>query len=639
MALGSLSLACGEDPYVDPPIWDAAPRDGQVDARAPDAAPLPDRPISLEGPTVLIQAPSPLTVVSGKQIQVAALVTDADGVNVSSVAAVIAGGLTYPLNRSGASPDLYTGFVDLRSVPTGPMTIIVQAADLPGNVNSASVDVVRDTGPTFEFFSPGDGDRYSGSVNLSFRVSDPNGVRESSVIATIGTVLLSTVKRSQDQLNGSAPQWIEFAAEIVFDDPMFSPPLAGEQQISVVAENINHSVSSSGSVNFVVDDAGPAITIVTPTAGQIVGGIIDIEAEVSDPAGVMTTSVVAVLGNNALQYTVPLEPSGNAWRATFDTRQLPGSWVFPTISVRAADVLSNESSVGYLIALDNTRPILSLDPPENLRIIRRNSDSLDECSWEFDPVGDDVPNDLETVPQIFFVRARIEDRGNQALGLVQEMVSLVDPATVYLFVLDDTARPLVIDTDGDGFCDEINPELVPSTNPQLADEVLALNLVGIPPAGDADFTMDLGTLPAPCQIPGTENEVPEPLCPVVPATIAIGYTVTTDEPAIYTIPQQVDSDALFCTGHQFDSLAASIHEGWACLAVRAVDHVGNIGVSPPLRVCIDYTMNGQPDCNPAAAPDCTGRQDVVTKIITSTPCQFDTSRQVFRDREVLRYLD
>lgn len=637
----ALANACGDDPYVDPPHVDAAPNDGSLNdvVVIPDVPVLPDRVINEDGPSITIQTPQPMAVLSGSQAQIVATVTDPDGVDVSSVRAIIPGGAVFTMSRTGTQNDQYSGIIDLSTLPTGQMSIIVEAADILATWNSAQVAVTRDKGPIVQFISPVQGGRYAGSVNLVFVVSDPGGVRETSVTAQIGSVGLDIVTQGSPN-----PNQIQFGGEIVFEDAMFSPPLRGVQQVTVTAENINNSVQSTSAVTFTVDDEGPTIVVNTPLPGEIVGGIITIEADVQDDAGVLLTSVLAILGNNAYEYIVQLEPIGGVFSGTFDTTLFPHNFVFPPLSVRAADSLNNESEVGFVLALDNTKPVLSLDPPETTRIAELGEcygvPQQVVCAQQFDPVGAGVPNDLDTVPQVFWLRARVEDRGNDALGLLQIPLSLIDYATPRAYFLSDTSQALVVDTDGDGFCDEINPALIPSTNPQGSNEILALSLGPIAPTGDPDYRLDLSPLPAGCDCSGDDTDPPPELCIATRPegmSVAMHYTVDPSEPAIWSLPPINSSDPLFCAGHQFDALASNISEGWTCIAVRAKDNAGNVGVSEPLRVCVDYTLDGVPtECaNTGLAPDCTGTWNPVTQTVdTNNPCDFDPYLQLFRDNEI-----
>ena len=84
-------------------------------------------------------------------------------------------------------------------------------------------------------------------------------------------------------------------------------------------------------------------------------------------------------------------------------------------------------------------------------------------------------------------------------------------------------------------------------------------------------------------------------------------------------------------------MASNIPEGWVCVASRAVDNAGNIGVSEPMRLCVDYTLYGNPSvcADTANAPNCTGTLNPQTQLVEpSVPCTFDPYSQQFRDNEV-----
>ena len=220
-----------------------------------------------------------------------------------------------------------------------------------------------------------------------------------------------------------------------------------------------------------------------PAAGTIIGSVITISAVVTDPAHVLDSSVVAVVAHGGESFTVKLDPDpamAGRYSHQFDTRLFDIHDLYPTVSFRASDLLGNESSIGYTVALDNTPPLADLDPPSHLRV-RVKSASIWSCSWEFDPLGSDAVDDGEKTAQIFDVRARVEDRGNTPVSGGADIIpiSLVDPARVELLVLDDTTQPLVVDSDGDGVCDKINPLLVPTTTPMSSKDALLVNLVPI----------------------------------------------------------------------------------------------------------------------------------------------------------------
>src|SRR5262249_47537883 len=142
---------------------------------------------------------------------------------------------------------------------------------------------------------------------------------------------------------------------------------------------------------------------------------------------------------------------------------------FPAVEVVANDTLGNHATSGGIVfTLDNVPPTGDLDPPP-MTIVKYNPIVLPDfrdcdpvdciCSRGFDPVGGDAPNDLGVVNQVFDLRAEIEDDGNVGVGSDRNIIAGVQSATLYF--LDDPSAPLVVDTDGDGQCDAINPNVIP----------------------------------------------------------------------------------------------------------------------------------------------------------------------------------
>jgi hypothetical protein len=260
---------------------------------------------------------------------------------------------------------------------------------------------------------------------------------------------------------------------------MLVPRLVDAQLLTVWATNVNGKRAERHLV-FFIDEEGPQIVMTSPAPGEIVGDIMRISATVLDPSGVLDSSVIAVVGDDTTpaKFNVQLKPDGaGVYSAFFDTRKLTGCpdppaptdlcIVYPTISFRASDELNNERAVGYDFAVDNIAPVADLDPPK-----LRSFEILDtvRCSYEFDPLSNnslagDMPNDRNVVPQVFDLRARIEDDGNHAHGLKLTPISLVDPDKTAVYVLDDETKPLIVDTDNDGWCDAINPLLIRPPSP------------------------------------------------------------------------------------------------------------------------------------------------------------------------------
>jgi hypothetical protein len=553
-----------------------------------------------------------------------ALVAPASSIPVASGQLVSVGG------------DVYSGKISLGALAPGSYTLVVSAASSGGALGQASSSITIDDGPVVTVSSPAAGQSYNGSLTIEL-TADPGAYPP--LTGPIVTVAGNPVTLVPDVASNS------YRATVAFDPPtpppagvQVLPPLAGDQLLDVKATNANN-VTTDVHVTFNIDDAGPIITKTTPTPNQIVGGLLTISANVTDVSGVLDASVIAVIGDqdNSL-FQLQLTPQGNGvYSALFDTANLtpcqapPANslcLVFPTISFRAADSVGNETVVGYDFSVDNVAPVADLDPPQ-VREMRLGLTSY-ECSYLFDPLSvnqdvGDMPNDGCMVPQVFDLRARIEDDGNRASGLKVVPIATVDPDNTSVYILDDTSQPLVVDSDNDGNCDQINPLLVPTTDPPVMNnQVLKIRLAGVPPAGIADFRPDtsLPSTPSasvPC-VQGTAIAPPPVLCTFEQPTLAIGYS--DGLPAIWSV-EPIDS-TFHCLGNQFDALANHISEGWACIAVATADLAGNKSVSAPMRVYIKYDDGGgfcaAPPANAGPPPTCTGTFDANANTATTGAC-------------------
>ncbi len=499
---------------------------------------------------------------------------------------------------------------DLSSVAGDFYDLQIVATTAGGVVGTASLRIYIDGGPIITFLQPSDGAYVKGSVVVTAMVVD----NRSGVTGVTFSVGQYPIDPSAVASNGA-----QYSTTLDFGS--FNPPLDGDQIVTATATNGNGNVSVAAR-NFTIDNLGPTISATKPANGDMIGRIISIEAKVDDPAGVMDSSVIAVVANGDVHFQVNLvKGADGTYRQLFDTTQLPSYAIFPSISFRAQDVLGNESSVGYLVSLDNTPPILDLDPPANFRIVKKDG----TCSWPFDPVGPDAIDDGSIVSQLFDIRARVEDRGNAPLTGTSDFIPIatVDPASVKVLLLDDTSQPLVVDTSDppDGFCDDINPDLVPSVSPQSSKDAQLLNMVSLPfntGAGDFSYQPDPGLLLDGLTSCVRSNAQPPPaLCDTTYSpvknqalTYLLAYAVQLSQPSIWTIPPIV-SDGLQCAGRQFDA-SNSLRDGWACVAVEASDKVGNKQVSRPIRICV----TGQPGST-ACTATATGGADIASVTLPS----------------------
>jgi hypothetical protein len=621
----------------------------------------------LAGVRVTILAPSSGTVLKAAsspevRAQVIAVMPVDAGPLGDAITAV-----TYALTRVGGStlkPDVtgplfgpaanseFATRTDLTALETGDYTLAVTAVTQNGGTGTASLAVQVDAGPTLRIVSPKSGGAYKGSVAVQVQVeAAPFGPTVEPLEATVGGYpLVLTASGSAGFYEGL----IEFGK--------YAPPLTGEQKLTVAATN-QLGTRNDVSVKFVVDDVGPSFSETLPAPGAVVGGVIVVRAKITDVSGVLGPSVIAIIGDQATTaFTLELKPEVGApgyYSALFDTAKLTACKpapntslciVVPNLSFRAADNLGNEAFMAYDFAIDNHPPVFELDPPD-IRLMKFDSQlHRNVCSWSFDPLGNyvrvgDMPNENCVVAQAFDLRARIEDWGNRAEGLKVVPISGVDAATTSMYVLGDTTQPLVVDVDGDGVCDAINPLLVPTTSPpRNSNQVLTVRLVPVPPTGSGDFTPD-GLLfdPAipgsgdpvvmanyPACTRGADKDAPDRLCGVQSIPIALGYPTALDpQSAVWTIEPLTDGEP-WCLGGQFDTFANQIGPGWACFAAAGADSNGNRGVSAPLHLWIDYRYveDGYPPIGPCAyppaaagaAPDCTGTYDPATNQVSSKHC-------------------
>jgi hypothetical protein len=472
--------------------------------------------------------------------------------------------------------------VDVSGLSSGAYELHVTATTLSGASGTTVRGFRADSGPTITITKPAQGNAYKGSIAAQVTITDAIFAPISGVTMSVGSHALTPSGPTGTPAN----QWTT-----LIDFNSYMPPLDGDQLFAVSATNSN-GTKTSASVRFVIDNQGPSIAMTVPAVGAIIGSLTTISAVVTDPANVLDSSVVAVVAHGGETFTVKLDPdtsTAGRYSHQFDTRLLDVHDLYPTVSFRASDLLGNQSSIGYTVALDNTPPLADLDPSSHFRVRVKNA-GIWSCSWEFDPLGSDAVDDGGKTNQLYDIRARVEDRGNTPLAGGADVIpiSLVDPGRVELLVLDDTIQPLVVDSDGDGVCDKINPLLVPTTTPMSSQDALLVNLVPIAPVGHADLTGDpsiLGDPTLPCS-PGTDAAHPDQLCYTTDLTVAVPYT-TGSEPAIWTLAPVIPS-GLQCVGNQFDAFANNVHDGWTCMAVRAADKLGNVQVSRVLRVCVDH---------------------------------------------------
>jgi hypothetical protein len=606
--------------------------DAPVDAEEGDAAgdvPAPNANIkvTINQPTMGAVVPALLRFTPEVEVRVEGSASRAEETLMSLVAAVVGpDGKTLierPLNQVGLESLPESGVVtyrfaetpiDLAGAVSGSYQLEVTATLTGGAEVMASGTFLIDAGPVIRIDSPVKDKPYRGSAAVDVSIHDDLFAPVSEVQMKIGQTAVTFAGPG-----GATGQ--QYTATLDFAS--FMPALQGEQILTVRAKNKN-GTEAVLTRKFISDSTGPVITDASPKSGDLVGNVINIAAAVNDPAGVLSSSVVAVFANGpGTEYTVPLAaPAAGSpmqlYTAIFDTRLLPfgENALFPTLSFRASDNLGNESLISSVVWLDNRPPLAALDPPQ-VRILRKNDLGVFTCGWPFDPVGADVADDMDLVTQIVDIRARIEDTGNEVLSGSPNYIPISGTAVAQLLILDDTSQPLLVNTNpvpkgtrkADQTCDAINPLLVPTTRPMTAKDALLVTLVPIAPAGAPDQTnhsLFPDVLPGDdgyCFPKGGNAAIPDPICETASnfskarphQTVFLGYAggTTGRLPSIFTIPSvETGAQNPLCGGTQLDALANFISDGWACLAVFASDNLGNKQVSAPLRICVDKDLVG-----------------------------------------------
>lgn len=376
-----------------------------LDGRDRDLSIAPDLPVNQDGPTIEILSPTADQIVVGNVLTVRAKVTDNDGIDAQTVAVTLQSESAQPLSMGlTTTPQVYEAQLDVRAV-AGRARLWVVASDLLGNANSMIREFRRDPGPVIRFVSPAQESRHKSSVSLDVAVGDTFEVTSFKVRLGSQELTLKEISRQASETR--------YATTIAFDDPAFGAPLAGKQVLTAEATNEN-GARSVETRTFFVDVEGPEITILTHEPGGLIGSVIEVAAQIEDPAGVNPATVQCIIGNELLKRTVTLrqdDTDAALFSGQFDTSTLSDEQLWPVMSFRAEDTLGNRSHRDIEVGLDNGAPIVSLDPPENFAYWRKEDD-VRKCSRWFDPVGREAVNDLDEVHQTPSVRARIEDDGN-----------------------------------------------------------------------------------------------------------------------------------------------------------------------------------------------------------------------------------
>ena len=509
--------------------------------------------------------------------------------------------------------DEYEATFDLTTLPNGPLRFRCSGRDLnsPPRATEATLTTYLDRGPKAEIVAPADKSTHAAAtpVVIQFR-ADPSPLTNDDAEADVETITLEVAGFEFDFTESSSTPGL-YQRTIDFRQPPFDvQPETAEIVVTATNKRTPSAATRVVRQSIEIDGVGPSIKVVGLKNLQMVRGEVALTLTITDKAGIEPGTVIAtIVGVSKTVVLNEWEMVGGNYRQRFDTRSFPNTTTQLTINIDATYKVGNLGRASLQLRLDNVPPILSLDPP----MIRekRVASNLEYCSQPFDPVGDSAANDLQVVPNSSTYRVLVEDLGNESPGALATYIAMVDRSSVALFAQANTTIPLLIDKDGDTICDEINSVDLPQ-----AMRPIQVQLSPVNPSGNAwyhtmpEFDDPLHIAPESCRriIGNASATPPNKLCAFTEMyRVPKGRVVTSSpEPAVYAMGVSSPNE---CTGTSWELLV--LGEGWKCLAARAQDTIGNVGVSPPLRVCVDDGIddgvnNRTPDCSPASAPSCLG---------------------------------
>jgi hypothetical protein len=348
------------------------------------------------------------------------------------------------------------------------------------------------------------------------------------------------------------------------------------------------------------DQTLPSVTIERPSDGDVVGGRVRVEVTIEDEESGLARDSLSLRAGDAVAPLRAVDDKSKRFTGELDVRGLGAGVRETNINVIAEDRAGNRTIQSVSVKLDNVAPMVSLDPPP-VRVARRGrSDGALVCSALFDPLGSDAIDDGMITGTATEFRARIEDMTNGAVASQGTIGFLagVDDEQVQLFLSNRLEEKLLVDTNGDGVCDDVNPRLVPSAdNARGAATVVQLHPTK--PDGEAyyDPASDVTLAPSPAHqlaggsvfercTNGKDRVVPKPVCVSTVLPEIIHASGQSDRMASIYGKGPIDG-ANTCAGDAFDFQSSLHTPGWACVAVRVADKAGNVAVSAPLRVCFD----------------------------------------------------
>jgi hypothetical protein len=525
---------------------------------------------------------------------------------------------THPGTPTGNEDEYTAHFITRKVTDNGGMSVECQASDTssPPILGSERIDTFVDHGPSITPVDPplGDADNppfataVGQALHVAFKVAAAP-VAKGDDAAAVGDVTLTVGGKPFDLSKSNG----QYTATVHLDDPkIFMPTPDGDQKIVITAGDQRSPAAGVNQVayDFIVDGAGPNITIVSPHAGDVRSGKVQFVMKITDAgSGVDPLSVVATINNSDYAYS-DSDPSWSYDAMTgtftfyFDTTQIENSVAQATLRVVASDKVGNAAKASVLLQLDNVPPVVELDP---LPVRERNVDT-NQCSLAFDPLGAAAANDLQVVYDFQVFRALVWEETNHARGEPNDISAGADLGSVVLYLQPNTAQGLLKDTDGDHHCDALE-----TVDSDTGKDLHSIQLSPIPPQGSSwlgasgseDPTL-AAEFPLPEETLCTYANVmtaPNPLCAKTSdMSRVISWDIDHKVPVVFGVDP---ISGLSCTGYGWE-INSVVSEGWLCAAATAKDNNGNVGISVPIRLCYDDGEDPPPDCATSSStpPSC-----------------------------------
>lgn len=511
---------------------------------------------------------------------------------------------------------------DISSKSNGTLVFQCTGKDLSTHMASTSMTTLVDRGPTINLKKPQDKHTYAlkTPMAIEFEVT-PAPVAEGDEKAQLTNVTL-TIGGVETPVTESSTTPGLYQTSIDFSDKTKFPvePTTAQLQVSATNARTPDAATRIARADVMIDGSGPSITVNSPGYATIQRGVVRLEVTVNDPSGIMPGTLIATI--NTKPYS-SWDGTAPKFSQSFDTNQIDPQHQLTqlTVNITAIDNVGNKTDppVSHLFRLDNLPPVISLDPPFIRESRKPNANTY--CSQWFDPVGALAANDAPSYPvlkkvlsaQVF--RALVEDRTNEAPGSRFLWYSGVNNGSVEMYTQPLIELPLLIDTNGDHICDAINKsddlnirdeQRVSADKDPVKIKLEPVNAVGTAWFAKTDREESPSDLTCPND-PGGTDDFPGPVCTATEMFRVVSSTIQGRPPAVFAFTPSNNPSSGACTGGDWNIQGNTRdREGWLCVAARAVDNIGNVGISAPLRVCFDDSnhANGDPDCS-VAPPTCT----------------------------------